>query len=255
VSVSARTPQGETKTATAYQSNPSDSANYGLRFFTHIAHATLTFEPLTPPPGEAVVEAAVVRLGPEGQRFATDGLIVEGSRLVVGIRRKNAVVEGVSIGDQAYTVVPDTLPRTDPMGFDLVTSEEFVASPPGTYRVEVQAKNEHGIAMSATRSFRVLARGGQELTDPDSRPSSWRTGPARRDAANAAVTSLIQVQFTEPVRNVPGSVRLLETTGGQEQEVGRASSLPPGAQAAVDVTPASQAGQPVVALSSRPCPA
>ncbi len=122
VMVSATTPEGETRTATAYQSNPLDSENHGLRFFSNIAKVTFTFEPLVPAPGPAVVDVTLVRVGDPGQRLLADSLVVEGSRLLVGIRKRNAEVEQVSIGGVSHAFGDDPAPDTEPMAFDVVTS-------------------------------------------------------------------------------------------------------------------------------------
>ena len=47
------------------------------------------------PPGPSMVDVAVLRVDDSGRRQTTDGLIVERTRLIVGIRRRNAQVDEV----------------------------------------------------------------------------------------------------------------------------------------------------------------
>ena len=213
---------------------------------------TITFEPLQPPPGPAVVDVAVVQLGPVGERSPTTGLIVEGSRLLVGIRKRNAEVEGVDIDAQAHAFGPDTLPASDPRAYDLVTTEEFIASPAGMHRVNVTARGQDGNVRVVSRNFRVVPEGGGNgVPDPEAPPEVLepRTVP-RRGASGIPVTVLPQIEFSEPVRNVPGNVRLYESEGGGAETLvpARLLAVAPGSQAAIDVTDTAQAGQAVVSL-------
>ena len=250
VLVSATTPSNETETATAYQSNPLDSANYGLRFFKNIAKVTFTFDPVTPAPGPAVIDVTLVRKGDLGQRLVADSLVVEGTSLLVGIRRRNTDVQGVSIGGQAYAFGEDTAPATEPLNFDLVTSDEFVASPPGMYRVEVTALDGFGNPQTVAQNFRVVPSGGDNETPQlQARPEVLDAKTFPRPDAIVPVTVLPQVEFSEPVKNVPGNVRLFEIVGTEETPVPvRLIGIAPGSPTAIDVTPPSQAGQPVVSL-------
>jgi hypothetical protein len=64
------------------------------------------------------------------------------------------------------------------------------------------------------------------------------------------VTALPQVEFSEPVRNVPGSVSLVEigTDLSETPIEARLVGVPPGLDTPVDVTPSAQASQPIVSL-------
>jgi len=252
VKLAATTPQAETRVATAYQSNPLDSENRGLRFFPNVARVVFTFDPLEPAPGPAVVDLALVRLGDADKRERVEGLVVEGSRLLVGITRRNAEVELVSIGGVGHAFGTDAAPLSEPLRFDLVTSAEFVASPSGMYRVEVLARDAAGNPRTISQNFRVVPLGGGNSLPLAGQPPEVldaRSFPDR-DARNVEVTALPQIEFSEPVRNVPGSVTLTEIdSGGVETPVSiRLLGIAPGLESPVDVTPVAQAGQPVVSL-------
>jgi hypothetical protein len=258
IGVSARTPDGQSKVATAFEGNPMDAANYNLRFFRNIAQVTITFEPMTPGPGPTAVDVEVMRKGADGERLATDGLIVEGSRLLVGIRKKNAVVEQVQIGGQAVPFGSDPLPVGDPARFDLVTTEDFVASPPGTYRVEVSARGEDDVVRTVIRSFRVVAEGtGNDTPDPDARPVvlEAQTFP-KAGSTHSTVAVLPQIEFSEPVRNLPGHVRLFERdeSGTETPVTVRLLGVTPGSATVTDVSSPGQAATPVLSLMVEPMP-
>jgi RHS repeat-associated protein len=258
VQVSARTKYGETKTATAYESDPTDSENKALRFFPHIARVTFTFDPREAAPGPPVVDVSLVKVDDAGKRSLADSLVVEGVHLLVGIRCKNADIESVTINGQGWAFTPDTAPASDPLAFDVITSGEFVASPPGMHRIEVRARDKAQNLRTVTRNFRVVSQGGgngEPLLQTEPEVLDGRTFP-RPDAKGVEITALPQVEFSEPVRNAPGNVRLIQIpeTGPETEVAIRLLGLPPGAVTPVDVTPSSQAEVPVVSLVVRPQP-
>src|SRR5262249_48664391 len=139
---------------------------YNLRYFQNIARTTVIFDALNPPPGSARVDVDVVRVEPGGQRLPIDGVVVEGAQLVVGIKAQHARLEQAQIGGDAVAFVQDPVPDTAPLSFDFVPRDAFVASPAGTYRVDVTAVGDDGVRSVTSRSFRVVPQGGDN-SDPD----------------------------------------------------------------------------------------
>jgi hypothetical protein len=255
VGVSVLAPDGRTKIGTAYQSNPMDSGNYNLRFFANIARLTVTFDKKDPDPKPAAVTMQVVREDANGDRHSTDGLIVEGAALRVGIRKQNADIEAVSVGTVSLGFEPDTYQTPDPPAFDVITSPAFVASPPGTYVVAVQARDTDGVLRTVSETFRVVPEGGgndqSDVTSPP-RVLELRSFP-KAGAIGVPVTAVPFVVFSEPVRNLPGNVTLLERDkdGTETSRSVRLIGVQPGSALVPDLTDPLQA---VVSVTIQPVP-
>jgi lysophospholipase L1-like esterase len=93
-------------------------------------------------------------------------------------------------------------------------AETYTPSQPGTYTVETTAVPAVGPPVTASATFRVIAEGGGIDNDPGSPPRviTARTVP-KAGAEGVPVTVFPQIAFTEPVRQVPGNVSMLEPDG------------------------------------------
>ncbi len=199
------------KKATALEANPADWSSTGLRFYRAVASVNITYPPETAQPPAPAVEIQVMKRSADGTLQDIEGLTVVDTALVIGFRARTddgnlLHISTVEIQDRPYSVIRLT---NDPDGFDYRLDGEFRPSQVGTYRIRLVAVSPFGDPLQATSSFRVISAGGDVSPDPLSAPQVRYVGP-RDGSRGIAVQVFPEVRFSEPVKNVPGNVELLE---------------------------------------------
>jgi hypothetical protein len=209
---------GQTVKARGFQVNPVDWATTSLKLYKNIATVNLTFPATPPPPEPPAIQIRVMRLL-EGKRQDTGGLVVVNTPLVIGFTAQNADVRGAQIRGQEYGVQVDPLKgQAQALGMDSIINGGFTPTEVGTYTVVATAIPAFGSPVSVSLTFRVIAEGGSNNDPLPNEPPqviTAKTYPAHK-AKGIPVGVLPRVVFSEPVRRIPGSVKLWDlTSGGQ----------------------------------------
>ncbi|MGE0454287.1 MAG: LamG-like jellyroll fold domain-containing protein [Vicinamibacteria bacterium] len=205
-----------------------------LARYGHAARANLTFPAIEPPPVPPQVEVAVLRAA-DGKSIG--GITIAGTQLLIAFRNNTPqtdfTINGAEIGGQTLAVRRTI--QGDPAGFSHVASETFTPPQAGTYTVTTTAIPPTGSPVTTSATFRVLAAGNEVDTDESSAPKviTARTVP-KANAKGVPVTVFPQVAFTEPVKGVPGNVRLLDSDGAPVAI--RISGVAPGSVPIEEVT-------------------
>ena len=195
----------ESASATAFE--VSDGPGIGV--YNKVAHANITFPAIEPPPTPPQVEIQVVQ---ESTGSLISGLVVAGTALQIGFRSNTPETEytiyGARVAGQELAV--RQAQQGDRPGWTHVVAEPFTPTNPGTYTVEAAAAPGVGSPVNTSTTFRVIADGGSVETDPQSPPKviTARLYP-KPNATGVPVTAFLNVAFTEPVKGIPGNVRLL----------------------------------------------
>jgi hypothetical protein len=157
-------------------------------------------------------------------RHDVTGLIVAGTPLRIGFRSVDAqgnlaIVNSATINGATKTVVPESVPPAVlPMNFllqdDASSDGRFTPSQAGSYTIAASAISPFGGVENATYTFRVIAAGGSVGATPGVPPAviDAQTVPAN-GAAGVPVGVFPAVFFTEPVKHIPGSVKLVAPDG------------------------------------------
>ncbi len=242
VTIVAKAPGGETRAAQALRVDPANWKTTGLRFQRNIAQATIALDPEEPPPPPRDIAVDVLRPVPAG--YEKTGVIPTGASVVIAIRLTNADLETVKVAGVSQTV--ETVPAGSALKYDRVVrypAEGGPALAPGSYKIEVVGRPiEGGIAITETTYFTVLAAGGAAGQVPGP-PAVIASSTLPKDAAtDVPVNVFPQVVFSEPVKDVPTHVHLIDDTGaeaatvllaldpvtGRVVDLGAAASSPPG---------------------------
>jgi hypothetical protein len=181
--------------------------------FPAVGHANITVPPAPLTEPAPAITLKVFRTV-DGHREDIHGLVVEGTPLTLGASASGGsagltlAVNGQPLAVHADPAAQQTPP--EPLLMQVVSSEPFTPPEPGTYTV-VATVPSLGVPVTQALTFRVLAAGGGVDTDPDAAPAvlDARTLP-RPGASGVPVAAVPQLAFSEPVRNVPGHVRLLD---------------------------------------------
>ncbi|HEY2941643.1 MAG TPA: Ig-like domain-containing protein, partial [Vicinamibacteria bacterium] len=200
---------GQTVTGTAFESLGDPLAQR----YRAVAKANPTFPAAEPPPIPPRVEVKVLR---SSDKKEISGIAVAGAALVIGFKNNTPntpfTINGARVQGQEFAVRAAL--SNDPPGLSHIMAETYTPSQPGTYTVETTAVPAVGPPVTASATFRVIAEGGGIDNDPGSPPRviTARTVP-KAGAEGVPVTVFPQIAFTEPVRQVPGNVSMLEPDG------------------------------------------
>jgi hypothetical protein len=207
VTLHATSPDGETKTATAYESNPQDLKSPGLGKYRNIATANITFPAKVGDAPPAAIDIAVFTTV-DGQLKRSKGTSLANTPMTVGLSAKNATVTNVTIQGATYAVRADTGHLT---GMDSIVSDPFVATEAGAYTiVATAAPASGGTPVTASLIFRAIAAGGSGSENlPGQAPAVVTAATAPSNGATGVeVTMFPHVTFTEPVKGVASRVVL-----------------------------------------------
>ncbi|PYQ45888.1 MAG: hypothetical protein DMF77_02825, partial [Acidobacteria bacterium] len=250
VTIVAKAPGGEIKAAQALRVDPVNWKSTGLRFQRNIAEATIALDPEAPPPPPRDVVVDVLRPVPAG--YEKTGVIPTGASVVIAIRLTNADLETVKVAGVSQTV--ETVPAGSALKYDRVVrypAEGAPALAPGSYKVEVVARpTGGGIAIPETTYFTVLAAGGASgpILGP---PAVIASSTLPKDAAtDVPVNVFPQVVFSEPVKDVPAHVHLIDDTRAEAATV--LLALDPATGRVVDLGAAAASAPGITSLTIQP---
>jgi RHS repeat-associated protein len=193
---------------TAEQANPQTYGSPSLAFYRNLATVNLTFPAENAPP-PARVDIDVLRQ--DGAAWLdTGGLVVAGTPLRIGFSADedttvtSAVLQGQERG------VRNAAEAGLPPGIRWLLDPDFTPSQPGNYTITARALSPFGPPISESRTFRVLAEGGTNNDPNPGEPPAVVSVFPDPDATGVAVNAYPRVIFSEPVKQVPGNVALLE---------------------------------------------
>lgn len=225
-------PHPSVRCATAFEAAHADWQHTPLHYYANIASANITFPPVEPPPAPPSIEIRVLRAS---DRQDIRGLVVAGTDLAIEFL-SSSPVQGAEVRGESLSVEPDLTrgPTADvPPRRYYVLNEPYRPTEAGSHTVVATALVLPATLVSSSVTFLVVASPGQTNNTPQPGPPGVIRWEPRRGARGVAVTVFPQVVFTEPVRNVPGHVRLVERITDQPERDVRIGFL--GAQ--VDGTP------------------
>ncbi|HZD03272.1 MAG TPA: Ig-like domain-containing protein, partial [Longimicrobiales bacterium] len=196
--------------------------------FGQVATVEITVASEVPPPPPPAVAIHVMKLL-EGQRVATDGVVVRGTPVLIGFEHSaNLDVVGAEVDGQTLQVVADTLVGTtagsplamDKIGQDTTSSDgTFTPQRTGRFTVKVSARpvvGELQQVLEFEATFLVVEGGEENREVREGEPPAVITASTlpRNNAGGVPVDTLPTVVFTEPVTNVPAGIFLEEVDEG-----------------------------------------
>ncbi len=219
VTVSA-TYNGQTFKSTAYEVDPQNTKSPGLRFARNVANATITFPAVAPAVPPSPVTVGVMTLDINGARKNSNGIVVAGEPLVVGVKAGGMTVQRLEVRNGSdsteYAVRADPLAGQSAAAFEVIADGSVTFALPGTYTITATALNPAGgVAVGHTVIRAAAAGGGNNDSLPNDAPAviTARTVP-KADATGVQIGGVQQIVFTEPVQNVPAGLSLTEDGGG-----------------------------------------
>src|SRR5262249_19560386 len=140
------------------------------------------------------------------------GVVASGSSVVIAIRLTNAELDTVKVAGVAQTI--ETVPPGSPLQYDRIVrypADGAPVLPPGSYRVEVVGHPaDGGLPINETAYFTVLAQGGSAGPVPG-QPAVIGSSTLPKDGATDVPVGVFpQVVFTEPVKDLPAHVHLVD---------------------------------------------
>jgi hypothetical protein len=206
---------GETVKATAFEANPLDWVSTELKHYgKNIATVNITYPAVAPPPAPPAIEIRVMTVV-NGKRKDAGGLAVVNEPLIIGMRAQNAEVRGATVKGEEFGIRVDPLKGRDPLGMDVILSPDYVPSQPGAYTIVATALPAIGSPITSSMTFRAITAGGSANGPlPDDAPAviTAKTYP-KAGAKGVPVSAFPYVEFTEPVKKIPGNVKLVELSG------------------------------------------
>jgi RHS repeat-associated protein len=204
-----------TRSATAYEVDPQNAKSPGLVFAKNVATANITFPALPPSP----VQVEVMTLDANGARKASNGIVIAGGTVVIGVKGGDNLVQRVDVQSGSQTTEYGV--KLDPLGkgangFDVVVDSNQTFATPGSFTITATALNPGGgVVIGNTVVRAVVAGGGNNDPLPNHPPAvlTVRTVP-KPNATGVQIGAVPQIAFTEPVQNVPAGVTLTEEGGG-----------------------------------------
>lgn len=192
-----------TRTATAYEVDPQNAKSPGLRFAKNIATANITLPAVAPAVPPSPVQVTVLTLDANGVRKASNGIVIAGEQIVIGVKAGDNTVQRIEVrnGSQVseYGVrVDPTAPQAG--AFDVIADNSLPFAVPGSYTITATALNpEGGVVIGHTVIRAVVAGGGNNDALPNDPPAviTARTVP-KADATGVQIGALPQIVFTEP---------------------------------------------------------
>ncbi len=239
VEVVARLDNQEVARGRAYEAVDPTLARYEYQ-----ATVNLTLPAAEPPPEPPAVEI-VVRDSTSNREIG--GAAIAGTSLAISFRSSTTVF-GASVNGSGYSGTAD--------GADASlyrVSENVIADQPGNFTIVAVAEAGAG-TLEVSRTVRVIAAGGRVDTLPGAAPVVTQVVP-RANSKGVAVSSLPQVFFSEPVRNIrdaaASNLTLVDADGAEVPVV--LSGVDPDGFPVDQITTASQAVtsvtvQPLVGL-------
>jgi hypothetical protein len=212
---------GETVKATAFEANPLDWAATELKAYgKNVATVNLTYPAVAPPPAPPAIEIRVMTVV-SGKRKDAGGLVVVNEPLIIGMRAQSAEVRGATIKGEEFGVRADSLKGEDPLGMDVILSPDYVPLEPGAYTIVATALPPIGSPITSSLTFRAITAGGSAREPlPNDAPAviTPKTYPTA-GAKGVPVNAFPYAEFTEPVKKIPGSAKLVERSGLSEVPV------------------------------------
>lgn len=214
VTISA-TVDGATRTATAYEVDPQTTKSTALRYSKNVATANITFPAVAPAVPPSPVRVTVVTLDDNNARKLSNGIVVAGDQIVIGITAGDNTIQRVEVknGSQIteYGVRVDPL-RPQAGSFDVIAENAQPLATAGSYTITAYALNPGGGVVSGYAVVRATAAGGGNNDAlPNDAPAviTARTVP-KENATGVQIGALPQIVFTEPVQNIPNGLTLTE---------------------------------------------
>ena len=207
-------PQDDVRCATPVQEVLATCASNVGSYGNQIT-ANITYPATAPPQPPPAIDIKVLR-DANGGRQTTGGLVAVGQSLVLSFSAQNATVLTADVTHMGVRENPsvrmDTM-RGQPLGGDSIAT--YTPADAGTYTVTARAQPlPQGSIVTHSIAFRVVAAGGSVVDPVPGAPGviSEAVFP-QRGARSVPTTVFPELVFSEPVRNVPGHVKLEEASG------------------------------------------
>jgi Bacterial Ig-like domain/Viral BACON domain/Bacterial Ig domain len=212
---------GEELEATAFEAGgpQPDDGFYGIdgnlyATYKNVGRVTVNFPALTPPPPPPQLSIGVFRTAPNGSRVDAGGLVQTGTPLKIGIivgNGQNLLNPVLKLDGVSLSLAADA-PGAAPQMAQIVTPD-FVAADPGTHTISASSTMPDGTQAVATRSFRVLAGGQSNFTPDPSGPPRVVSSFPMNHAQRVLPTVFPELDFSEPVTNVPSNIVMTDSHG------------------------------------------
>jgi hypothetical protein len=187
--------------------------------YRNVGRVNPIFSALTPQPQAPALDVRIFVLDNNGNRVDTAGLVVLNQQIVIGVNSNTPPgsaltydLRSVRVGtQQELSFAPDSKNSAPHMDF-VVTSY----SPPqtGAFTITATALPVFGGApITASRSFRVIAAGGAVTTATPGQPPQIISLIPANHTQGVGTNAVIELVFSEPVKNVPGNITLTGADG------------------------------------------
>jgi len=162
-----------TRTATAFQANPSDSfisfVKAQLDFYDNIATANITYPPKTEPPPPPAIGLEILEVDAGGGTKPTTGVVLEGTAIQVRGSVESGSRLSISIDGVDKPVRLTTRDIIDDRDFYFLQSD-FNPLGIGSYKIEATSVNAFLRVATASSTFLVVAVSGEVVNLPDQAP-------------------------------------------------------------------------------------
>jgi hypothetical protein len=191
-----------------------------LKLYRNVAFADIVVPAPAPPPPTPKIAISFFTENqnstPVGLRVPVSGIVASGTPLVIVFKTNGQIPSppSVRINNTSYAVQADQPTVSgDPNAQDYELSQPFMPGAPGIYTLTVTGLTPFLQTITASKSFLVIAPGGSNNTINVGTAPIIASVTPQAGSIGVPVNTLVQVQFSEPVTNLPGHVSLLTDDG------------------------------------------
>ncbi|HEY6349630.1 MAG TPA: Ig-like domain-containing protein [Candidatus Angelobacter sp.] len=205
-----------------------DFAGPLLKYYRNVAFADMVVPAPVPPPPAPLIGISLFKEVPDPNpdpngpqpappiRQDAGGIIVDGTPLVIAFKTNGTISQppGVTINGVSYATQQDAPAKpTDPNKLDFELSQHFTSNGPGIYKIVVTGLTAFAQSITVSKTFLVVGAGGDNNAIRVGEPPQVINTIPVAGAQGVPVNTFIQIQFSEPVVNVPGNVTLVPDDG------------------------------------------
>ena len=192
-----------------------------LKFYRNVAFADMVATSPVPPPPAPQISIGLFKEVPDpsdptGVKTVLQprtGIITAGTPFVVGFQSNGAISAppGVTINGVSYTSMPATDAHKGTIEFEL--TDPFTPATAGIYQIVVTGLTAFAQPIQVSKSFLAVAAGGDNNSILVGKAPFIASVSPVAGATGVPVDTFVQVQFSEPVTNLPGNVSLVPDDG------------------------------------------
>lgn len=186
-----------------------------LKYYRNVAYVPIAFPAQAPPPPAPRITIKLLKADPDepSKKVDAGGMIVAGTPLQIVVESRSKI-QTVSIDGVALSI-PSSEGPTPPNGIYSIP-HDYTTIQTGSHSVDATVLDSVGTVVYETRRFLIIAAGAGDKAEviPGAAPIINRAVPDV-DAEGVDVGVFPSIEFSEPVKVVPDSVRLEAEDGSR----------------------------------------